>query len=163
MKGKEEPENPTDRQCKHCGRWFSLRGHPPHEENCDFQEVDATLQPLTEEGAAPTTHEPKDDKGPDPSTSPAPEPKATTDGGIREPPEPKRTDGGKDKSETVPDRFLSVGEYLQRFERKNPETAQTDDFREWAADLHSRGEWVDVEETTTERVRVLQSEEVPGA
>jgi hypothetical protein len=35
--GTSEKKSETDRQCPHCGRWFS-RGYIPHMENCELEE-----------------------------------------------------------------------------------------------------------------------------
>lgn len=32
--GKNEPEEPTDQQCRHCGRWFSMQGISGHRDAC---------------------------------------------------------------------------------------------------------------------------------
>jgi len=38
--GRAEKQDVTDRQCQHCGRWFSNRGVVGHEKGCEFKEWD---------------------------------------------------------------------------------------------------------------------------
>jgi hypothetical protein len=44
--GSHTPDADDDRQCQHCGLWFSSRGVLSHEETCDLADHDTRLEDL---------------------------------------------------------------------------------------------------------------------
>jgi hypothetical protein len=40
--GSTEPDSPRDRQCRHCGLYFSASGIVSHERNCDWEALPTT-------------------------------------------------------------------------------------------------------------------------
>ncbi|WP_303299611.1 hypothetical protein [Haloferax volcanii] len=44
MKGRKQPDAPTDCQCKHCGLYYDHRGISNHEPSCFLREFDTTIQ-----------------------------------------------------------------------------------------------------------------------
>lgn len=129
------------------------RGNPPEYPGGD---------PPTE-GEGPETTTAPDGVG----ASPAPDTAVETDGGPKAPP---TFDAGEDSQPEVEDvqeasdemgeRFVPVEDYLAAFESENPETAQSEDYREWKRDLKSRIDVVDVEATDNTTVRGKTREEV---
>lgn len=63
--GSHEPEE-DDRQCKHCGLWYSLAGLQNHENSCDFEPVDhrvvELVDPFARERAADVQVVDEDDR-----------------------------------------------------------------------------------------------------
>jgi hypothetical protein len=172
MKGSREPETAQDQQCSNCGLWYSKRGINSHEANCDHPEWAEPMVPLegeTEGGNPPTEREgPQATPAPDDvGTSPAPDAAVDTDGGPKTPPtfeagDDKQHDGDdvQEENDDLGDRYVPVEDYLEAFEEQNPETAQTEDYREWKRDLKSRIDVVDVEATDGTKVRGATREEV---
>jgi hypothetical protein len=179
MKGSKTPDHPTDQQCQHCGRWYSSKGIKPHERNCQYKDEDFTLvsidesQETTDKGN--TLSESPTPKGFTPSENPAdverdtPEPtgdtpeSTVTDGGTpMDPPEPDVEDDRPDQDETqsVPDRYMNLEEYIREFEAQNPETARSKKFRSWKQKARQQGDYVDTERTTSTHIEVVSAEEV---
>lgn len=127
MAGGSTEKEDGDRQCVHCGLWWSMAGLQNHEDNCDYRAVDRRVLELTDPFAIERAPEvdaeaaldagegrPEDaTEAPGPSPGPSPEPDPAGGPG----PEPEsgpdvapeagatRTDGGP---QAVPTDFEDV-------------------------------------------------------
>lgn len=85
-----------------------------------------------------------------------------TDGGSQTgpqaPPEPDISEPTE-----IPERYLETEVYLKRLAEKNPQTAETERFQQWAAKLRANSDFVDLEASEGTSVEALPAEEVPGA
>lgn len=162
MPGSKEPESPTDQQCKHCGLWFANRGIKSHEDNCTLAEYDVTLVPLageTDEGGVPSDREgghpteTADVVGANPTPhgpSEESEAQTVTDGGKAVAPPTPTLGEGDDENED--DHLRPIDEWFAAFEQANPETAETDEYREWKADKVETHDHVNLTDSTAEEV-----------
>jgi hypothetical protein len=165
MKGRETPDKPTDRQCKHCGLYFSRRGIITHERNCDLQDVDGTIIPLD---GSPTESQDEDagdvetvDVDPSPEPTEPTEPTAATDGGAKAPPEPDYipadpSDEPDQEDEELPDHLVPVDGYLESAR----EQGLSDEDAAVLEEMLAKYDVVDVEATTSDHIAAYQEDEL---
>lgn len=161
--GTLERECARDTQCEHCGRFWRNDGIHSHEENCEFQDVDARVVDLENRqdredvfDDVETPDPTPDGVGADPDpTASTPTQDVATDGGPRDPPEPDVAVDGRDVAtdggENIPDRFVQVGEWCDGVEDDKPELKARADWQDHRRELEQNYDYVDL--LATERSR----------
>jgi hypothetical protein len=167
MTGTKNKKKPTDEMCPNCGLYYSKRGIIPHRRNCDRDEPLLPLDRDDDDGGdgpddkvTPEASTPTDgvgDGAPPEGSTPSSDP-ARTDGaglGLEGPPETS-TDGGRDDHGDLPDRYVSVDEYLDACRAKGLSESRVAQLREALEEY----DVVDVQKTTEDHLAASTLEEV---